>query len=74
MEVAIVKAEQIGNVMITKANGDKNIAESQVKAQVVNKVNSAKQEAQQVMRRTDQQSDVMGIEARARYEASQSKT
>ncbi len=41
-EVAIVKAEEVGNVLITQVEGEKNTAKSQVQAKVVEIVNKAK--------------------------------
>ena len=41
-EVAIVKAEEVGNVLITQVEGEKNTAKSHVQAKVVEIVNKAK--------------------------------
>ena len=41
-EVAIVKAEQDGTVLITQVEGQKNMVASQVQAKVVEIVNKAK--------------------------------
>ena len=44
-EVAIVKAEQVGSVLITQVEGEKNMVASQVQAKVVEIVNKAKASA-----------------------------
>ncbi len=44
-EVAIVKAEQVGSVLITQVDGEKNMVASQVQAKVVEIVNKAKASA-----------------------------
>lgn len=46
LEVAIVKAEQVGTVLITQVEGEKNMVASQVQAKVVEIVNKAKANAQ----------------------------
>ena len=76
MEIAKVKAQEGASVMITRANGQKNIVTNEVKATTVTLVNNAKTEAQKMLINTDKQVAVMGIEAntdnqktKARYEA-----
>jgi len=44
-EVAIVKAEQDGTVLITQVEGQKNMEASQVQAKVVEIINKAKASA-----------------------------
>ena len=44
-EVAIVKAEQVGTVLITQVEGEKNMVASQVWAKVVEIVNKARAKA-----------------------------
>ena len=51
-EVAIVKAEEVGSVLITQVEGEKNIAESQIKAQVIDIVNKAKVLANTLVKNT----------------------
>lgn len=52
-EVAVVKAEEKGTVLITQADGEKRIAESKVKAQVVETINRAKAAANNKIKETD---------------------
>lgn len=52
-EVAIVKAEEVGSVLITQVEGEKSIAESQIKAQVIDIVNKAKAAANSTIRNTE---------------------
>jgi ribosomal protein L15 len=60
-EVAIVKAEQVGNVLITQVEGEKAIIESQVQAKVVEMVNKASAQAQAKITDTKQQAEVQQI-------------
>jgi len=52
-EVAIVKAEEVGSVLITQVEGEKSIAESQIKAQVIDIVNKAKAAANSLIKKTE---------------------
>lgn len=66
LEVAIVKAEEKGTVLITQVEGQKKIAESQIKAEVVESVNRAKAAAKAQMKDTDEKAGVFAIEAESR--------
>lgn len=65
-EVAIVKAEEVGSVLITQVEGEKSIAESKIKAQVIDIINKAKANANSQIKSTEQRAQVMGIEADAK--------
>lgn len=65
-EVAIVKAEEVGAVLITQVDGEKNMVQSQVQAKVVEIVNKAKAAAQTMVTDTNQQADVLAIEAESK--------
>ena len=72
-EVAVVKAEQDKSVLITEVQGEKNITENKVKAQVVEKVTDEKTLAQIEMKKVDQQAQVMYIDAQSEFDAAKSK-
>jgi phosphoribulokinase len=66
MEVAIVKAEETGTVLITQVEGEKNTTASKVQASVVEIVNRARAEANQKVTAAKQSADVKTIEAESK--------
>ena len=69
MEVAIVKAEETGTVLITQVEGEKNTTASKVQASVVEIVNKARAEANQKVTAAKQAADVKTIEAESKLQA-----
>jgi hypothetical protein len=65
-EVAIVKAEEIGTVLITQVEGEKQTTASKVQAQVVDIVNKAKALANEKTTAARQLSEVKTIEAESK--------
>jgi hypothetical protein len=72
-EVAIVKAEEVGTVLITQVEGEKNTIESQIKAKVVEIVNKAKAAATTKIADTKQKADVRQIEADSKLQATRAQ-
>lgn len=68
-EVAIVKAEEVGSVLITQVEGQKNMVQNQVQAKVVEIVNKAKAAAQTLVMETKQKAEVKQIEAQSKLQA-----
>ena len=56
----------MGSVLITQVEGEKSIAESKIKAQVIDIINKAKANANSQIKSTEQRAQVMGIEADAK--------
>lgn len=72
-EVAIVKAEEVGAVLITQVEGQKNMNQSQVQAKVVELVNRAKAGAQTLVMETKQKAEVKAIEAESKLQATRAQ-
>ena len=72
-EVAIVKAEQVCNVLITQVEGQKLTAQSQIQANVVEIVNRARAAATNQVTMAKQQADVQTIQAEARLAATRAQ-
>jgi hypothetical protein len=68
-EVAIVKAEETGTVLITQVEGEKNTTASKVQATVVEIVNKARALANEKTTAARQLADVKTIEAESRLQA-----
>lgn len=68
-EVAIVKAEETGTVLITQVEGEKNTTASKAQGVVVEIVNRARAEANQKVTAAKQMADVKTIEADSKLQA-----
>jgi len=69
-DVIEIKAHEKGSVLLTKARGKADIAESKVKSEVINKTVGAKADAEALQKEVDQQAEVMAIEAESKNQAS----
>ena len=72
-EVAIVKAEESANVLITQVEGEKNTAQSHIQAKVVEIVNRSKAAANAMVTGQKQQAEVNQIEAESKLQATAAK-
>ena len=72
-EVAIVKAEEVGAVLATQTEGEKQIAESQIQAKVVELINKSRAAANFKLKEATQQAEVMGIEAESKLLATKAQ-
>jgi hypothetical protein len=70
---AIVKAEQVGNVLITQVEGEQNTIQSQIQAKVIEIVNKAKAAATSLITDTKQKAEVQQILAESKLQATKAQ-